>query len=406
MDLKGIKVIAVDADDTLWDNQTYYDRAEDVFTETLKEYGSAEELSERLFEIESANMPVLGYGGKAVCISMMEAALKISDYQIDGNKLQTIISTVKALLSIPVPPLKGVAETLQELHDSQRFRLILLTKGDMLDQENKVKRSGLEKYFDNVVIVSNKGLAEYQQFCKDENIKPEEFLMIGNSFKSDISPVLKMGGFGIHIPFHTTWKHEVVEVYEHPNVVEIKEFSEVLDVLKMKPLQSERIILRRWTDDDAETLFKWASDHDLGPRAGWPPHKSVEESLDAIHTFFKNETTWAVVLKETNEVIGCVGYHPAEKSNIQIEDDCGEVGYWIAKPFWNKGLATEALKIVIDFCFNVKKMRMLYGDHFIDNPASGKVMEKCGFVPTGEERTCPNLLVGGEKTVRVLKLAK
>ena len=234
MDLSKIKLIAVDADDTLWDNQTHYDRAEDIFTETLKEYGPAAELSEKLFEIESANMPVFGYGGKAVCISMMEAALKISDYKIDGRKLQKIITTVKSLLSIPVPPLKGVAETLQIMHDSQRYRIILLTKGDILDQENKVKRSGLAKYFERVVVVSNKGLAEYQQLCRDENVKPEEFLMIGNSFKSDISPVLEMGGCGIHVPFHTTWRHEVVEAYEHPNVVRINEFSEVLDVLEMK----------------------------------------------------------------------------------------------------------------------------------------------------------------------------
>jgi len=406
MDLKKIKVIAVDADDTLWDNQTYYDRAEDVFTETLKEYGPAEELSDKLFEIESANMPILGYGGKAVCISMMEAALKISEYQIDGNKLQTIISTVKSLLSIPVSPLKGVAETLQILYDSQRFRLILLTKGDMLDQENKVKRSGLGKYFDKVVIVSNKGLAEYQQLCKDENVKPEELLMIGNSFKSDISPVLKMGGYGIHIPFHTTWKHEVVEVYEHPNVMKINEFSEVLDVLNIKPLQTERITLRRWTDDDAETLFKWASNPDVGLRAGWPPHKSVEESREIIKMFNYSKTMWAVVFRETNEIIGCAGYLTPGSSNIELKEDEAEVGYWIAKPFWNKGLATEALKIVIDFCFNVKGIRIFYGDYFLDNPASGKVMEKCGFVPTGEERTCPNLMVGGDKTVRVLKLEK
>lgn len=231
MDLKEVKLVAVDADDTLWDNQTYYDRAEEVFVEMLREYGKDEELSERLFEVESGNMAMLGYGAKAVCISMVEAALKISDYKIDGKKLQTIISTVKSLLSIPVPPLKGVEETLRALRDSRRFRIVLLTKGDMLDQENKVKRSGLGRYFDKVVIVSNKGVAEYQQLCDSENVKPEEFVMVGNSFKSDISPVLKMGGYGIHIPFHTTWKYEVAEDYEHSNAVKVNEFSEILNIL-------------------------------------------------------------------------------------------------------------------------------------------------------------------------------
>ena len=106
-------------------------------------------------------------------------------------------------------------------------------------------------------------------------------------------------------------------------------------------METERILLRRWQESDAEVLFKYASDPDVGPRAGWPAHKSAEESLEIIRTYFNNDTTWAIVLKETGETIGCIGYYNHENSNIPIgENDC-EVGYWIGKPFWNRGIGTE-----------------------------------------------------------------
>lgn len=169
-------------------------------------------------------------------------------------------------------------------------------------------------------------------------------------------------------------------------------------------MQSERILLRRWLDSDAPSLFKYASDPDVGPRAGWLPHKSVEESLEIIRTVFSTDTMWAVIWKETGEAIGCVGYLPPHVSNIPIgEKDC-EIGYWIAKPYWNKGICTEAMNLIISYCLNRKGCNTLWGTCFIDNPASCKVMEKCGFVPTGEETVCKNLEVGNDKTVRVMKM--
>ena len=134
-------------------------------------------------------------------------------------------------------------------------------------------------------------------------------------------------------------------------------------------METEWILLRPWQDSDAETLFKYASDPDVGPRAGWPPHKSVEDSLEIIRTVFN-------------------------------------VGYWIARPYWGKGICTEALLMVIDYCFNEKGFTTLWGDYFPSNPASGRVMEKCGFVDTGEETICPNLEVGSDCPVRVMKLIK
>ena len=174
--------------------------------------------------------------------------------------------------------------------------------------------------------------------------------------------------------------------------------------MNIQKLETKRLILRPWLESDAGMLFKYASDPDVGPRAGWPPHKSVEESLEIIRTVFSGEGMWAVELKETSEVIGCVGYLPAALSNLDIEEDQCEVGYWIAKPYWNQGICTEAMRAIVDYCFNVKSFTVLWGDYFPDNPASGRVMEKCGFIDTGKETLCPTLEVGAGKPVRVMML--
>ena len=168
--------------------------------------------------------------------------------------------------------------------------------------------------------------------------------------------------------------------------------------------QTERLLLRPWREDDAEALFKYASDPEVGPRAGWPPHKSVEESLEIIRTVFHSDTNWAIELKETGEAIGCVGYLPASASNLKISEDQAELGYWIARPYWGQGICTEAMRMIVDYCFNEKGFTTLWGDYFLDNPASGRVMEKCGFVDTGEETRCPKLEVGSDRPVKVMKL--
>ena len=171
-------------------------------------------------------------------------------------------------------------------------------------------------------------------------------------------------------------------------------------------METDRILLRPWRESDAATLFKYASDPEVGPRAGWPPHKSVEESLEIIRTVFRTETMWAVELKETGEAIGCVGYLPAAAANLEIPSDQCEVGYWIARPYWGKGICTEAMRLVVDYCLNEKGFSVLWGTYFPSNPASGRVMEKCGFADTGRETLCPNLEIGSDRPVRVMKLEK
>lgn len=166
-------------------------------------------------------------------------------------------------------------------------------------------------------------------------------------------------------------------------------------------MQTERLAFRHWQETDADTLYKYACDPEVGPRAGWPPHQSVEESREIIRTVFGGDTMWAIVLKETNEPIGCIGYLPKGSSNIEVGENEAEIGYWIARPYWNQGICTEALRWMIDYCFNHAHLTLLWSDFFLDNPASGHVMEKCGFQDTGRETFCPNLLNGKDRKVRV-----
>ena len=168
-------------------------------------------------------------------------------------------------------------------------------------------------------------------------------------------------------------------------------------------METNRIILRPWRESDAEALFEYASDPDIGPRAGWPPHKSVEESLEVIRSIFNNDTTWAIELKESGEAIGAMGYLPCEGNNLPSREGEPLVGYWVGKPYWNQGICTEALGLMTGHIRQATDIKSLISGHFIDNPASGRVMEKCGFIPTGE--TCiDETLAGSDRPMRVLRL--
>lgn len=151
-------------------------------------------------------------------------------------------------------------------------------------------------------------------------------------------------------------------------------------------------------------MYKYASDPEVGPRAGWPPHKSLEESLEIIRTVFDNDTTWAIVLKDTGEAIGAIGYGPSCDCNLPAREGEPTVGYWVARPYWGRGICTEALGLMIRNILSDTDIASLISGHFIDNPASGRVMEKCGFVPTGEECFDESLYGGEGRPIRVLRL--
>ena len=169
-------------------------------------------------------------------------------------------------------------------------------------------------------------------------------------------------------------------------------------------MKTERITLRHWLETDAKALYKYASDPEVGPRAGWQPHKSEEESLEIIRTVFNNPTTWAIVWNETGEAIGAIGYGPSCDCSLPAREGEPTVGYWVGKPYWGKGICTEALRLMIAHIRETTVIRSLISGHFTDNHASGRVMEKCGFVATGENVFDNSLHLGENRPIRVLGL--
>jgi putative hydrolase of the HAD superfamily len=228
--MKIIKVIAFDADDTLWDNEIFFQQTEKRFFELLEEYLPQHSVARELLQTEIKNIPLYGYGIKAFILSMIETAIRVSDKTINVSVVEKIISFGQELLEKPIQKLEGVDEVLAVLR--QRYRLVVATKGDLLDQERKLKKSGLEHYFHHTEIMSEKGEADYRKLIKHLDIHPSEFMMVGNSIKSDILPVLAIGGHAFHIPYHVTWGHEKIEKrVEHDNFREVSNIRELLQHL-------------------------------------------------------------------------------------------------------------------------------------------------------------------------------
>ena len=222
-----IKVIAFDADDTLWVNEPYFQETEQKFCELLSPYLSRHTLSQELFKTEIDNLRLYGYGIKGYILSMIEAALKISNHTISNEVIAKIIVYGKELLEKPIELLEGVEETLEALKGS--YKLVVATKGDLLDQRRKLHNSGLGTFFHHIEVMSDKQETDYSDLVKRLDIKPEEFLMIGNSLKSDVLPVLGIGGHAIYIPFHTTWAHEKIEhTVEHNRMKSMEKIADVL----------------------------------------------------------------------------------------------------------------------------------------------------------------------------------
>lgn len=221
------RLLAFDADDTLWDCQGHFDAVEREYCKILAEYGDEKTVSDELFRTETGNMPILGYGSKAFTISLVENAIRISQGKVSNESITKIINLGKTLLQLPATPLPGVRETLEKLKGSKLFEMVVFTKGDSLDQENKFKRSGLEPYFDDIVVVADKTKKEYERLCRLFDTDIKNMCMVGNSYKSDIKPVLDLGGYAIHIPYSLMWKYEETEEPPHPHMIRIKHFSDI-----------------------------------------------------------------------------------------------------------------------------------------------------------------------------------
>ena len=226
---ENCKVIAFDADDTLWVNETYFRDAEKKFAKILSKYETVNKIEQELFKVEMKNLELYGYGIKGFMLSLIECALELSNYSISQHEIEKILILGKEMLTKPIELLDGVEEVLEKLH--KKYKLIVATKGDLLDQERKLEKSGLLKYFHHIEVMSEKKEVDYRNLIKHLDINSNELLMVGNSLKSDVLPLIKIGASAIHIPFHITWSHEEVSLEETKNS-NFQTLSQLKDILK------------------------------------------------------------------------------------------------------------------------------------------------------------------------------
>jgi putative hydrolase of the HAD superfamily len=225
----NIKTIAFDADDTLWRNEEIFIHAQDEFIKLLTPYHKEDYIRSHLGAVQIENLENFGYGIKGFTLSMIETAITLTEGRVTGSEIHEIIQLAKCMLSSPVELLPNVESVLSHLKG--KFQLFVITKGDLLDQESKLARSGLADYFDAIEIVSDKNANAYEQILQRHNVSADHFLMVGNSMKSDILPILDIGAQALHVPYHSTWAHEEVEsevLVNYPQLESLTDISEIM----------------------------------------------------------------------------------------------------------------------------------------------------------------------------------
>lgn len=226
----AIKIVGLDADDTLWQNEYFFRMTEDRLAELLADHAEGGHVKARLLEAEKRNLGIYGFGIKGFTLSMVETALDVTDGQVPGSVIRQIVDTGRELLQHPVDTLPGVAETLDKL--AIGYRLVLVTKGDLIDQERKLAQSGLGELFTGVEIVSNKVPATYERVFNQYGDGPESALMAGNSLRSDVIPALEAGAWGIYVPHDLTWAHEHAETPStHERFREAERFDQLPEII-------------------------------------------------------------------------------------------------------------------------------------------------------------------------------
>lgn len=227
-----LTTICFDADDTLWHNERFFRLTEARFIELLADHAAPDHLAERLLDAERRNIERYGYGIKGFTLSMIETALYVTENRVPGAVISELIAAGQEMLRHPIELLPGAEETIRAL--APDYRLLMITKGDLIDQERKLAQSGLGELFDGVEIVSEKTTQVYSEIFSGRGIVPETAMMVGNSLKSDVHPVLEAGGWGVHVPFGETWALEAAPVpVGHPK------FREVPELNALPPLVTE-----------------------------------------------------------------------------------------------------------------------------------------------------------------------
>ena len=230
MDLRGkFTHIFFDADDTLWENEQFFRDAEDQFTELLSDYTGPEGVQQMLWHKQEENIPLFGYGSKTYMIGMTDAAMELCGGTLPEKIYLGIKEIIKKLAFHEFQLIDGAEETLKALQD--KYTLIVATKGDLTEQLYKYRQSGLDKYFHHCEVMENKDEKNWLEVAAKHNLRPEELLMIGNSVKSDIAPVVSLGGWAIHTPHEVVWVHEMMDMPQNDRIIEVKNITEILDYL-------------------------------------------------------------------------------------------------------------------------------------------------------------------------------
>lgn len=228
------KYIFFDADDTLWENERYFREAEQKFALLLSSYADENTSRKVLEEKQEENIPIFGYGSKTYLIGMMDAAVALcGEKMIDTSVYSGINKIIRELSYHEVKLIEGVEETLERLQD-MRLHLAVATKGDLMEQMTKYRKSGLAKYFHHIEVMENKDEQNYRMLAAKMDIAPEDLIMIGNSVKSDIAPVVNIGGTAVHIPHEITWAHEMMEMPQSGNIIEIEKITDLPEILLEK----------------------------------------------------------------------------------------------------------------------------------------------------------------------------
>lgn len=236
-----IAAVGFDADDTLWHNEDHYAAVEDAFAELMSPWSTVDAAKQALLDTEGRNLELFGYGVKSFVLSMLETAMELSEGAIGADELAAILGYGRDMLRRPAELLPGVAEVIREVAASHR--LLLITKGDLLHQERKVAMSGIAEWFHEVEVVSEKDPGTYRRILVRHGIEPHEFVMIGNSVRSDVLPAVQIGAIGVHVPYHFTWAHETVDEHtlsQHERNVDGARFWE-LESLQELPALLERL---------------------------------------------------------------------------------------------------------------------------------------------------------------------
>lgn len=232
--MSRIDLVAFDADDTLWRSQEYFDDAQREFEAIMAPYIDLKQSATAalLYATESRNIALFGYGAKGMTLSMLETAIELSQQRIVASDMGRILDLGKQVLTHPVELLPGIRDVVEAI--AARHRVILITKGDLFHQEAKLAQSGLADLFTRIEIVSEKNSETYARVLQECEVQPEHFVMVGNSLRSDIEPVIQLGGRAVHMPYHSTWAHEQITGFrcDAERVVEVVQPSEIVAALE------------------------------------------------------------------------------------------------------------------------------------------------------------------------------